>query len=314
MVQHGPISFSHSSAVALEGRRHRLGAGILANAILDLIKIRITFFVGMSAVFGYVVATGDLSVSMILPVLGIFLLSCASAATNHYQERYTDSLMHRTNRRPLPAGIMSPASVLVFISVLALAGSATILFSANSETLLLSWLAFVSYNIVYTPLKKATPYAVIPGSFVGSLPVMAGWAAAGGRLTDPRLLAVAAFFFIWQIPHFWLLMELYDSDYRRAGFPTLRSFYGAKSIGVLIFSLTAALALSSVFLLTSRVVENIFPQMIVIGLGVWLLFATYEIIYRNSDRRRLKSAFLKINVYVLAITLVVMVDLLIKKI
>ena len=37
---------------------------------------------------------------------------------------------------------------------------------------------------------------------------------------------MAFFFFIWQIPHFWLLLMRIGDDYRRAGLPTLtRSFH-----------------------------------------------------------------------------------------
>ena len=149
----------------------------LVDPLFELIKIRITFFVGMSAIFGYVLAANDISAAMILPVLGIFLISCGSAALNHYQERETDALMRRTNKRPLPSGVVTPRAVLSLVLLLSIAGSALVLTAGNIATLAFSLLAYLSYNGIYTPLKKVTPFAVIPGSFVGSFPVM-----AGGRL------------------------------------------------------------------------------------------------------------------------------------
>ena len=307
-IRTGEVSVSQSSEAALRGERHRLGAIEIINAVLELVKVRITFFVGMSAMFGYILASGGISIKMIMPVLGIFLLSCASAAMNHYQEKYTDSLMHRTMKRPLPSGLMSPPVVLAMVLALATVGSVTIYLTGNVTALVLSLLAFFSYNVVYTPLKRSTPFAVIPGSFVGAFPVMAGWAAAGGYILDPRLIAVAVFFFIWQIPHFWILMELYSVDYERAGFPTLRMYFNEKTISIWIYAWTAALAVSSFLFVTARVMNNLLPETAVVLLGIWLVLSTFSIVRRAVDSHTLRSAFMKINIYVLAITAVIMVD------
>ncbi len=280
----------------------------ILNAVLELIKIRITFFVGMSAVFGYVLAANQVSAEMVLPVLGIFLLSCASAAMNHYQERDTDLVMHRTMRRPLPTGLVTPRAALSLIIMLSTTGGILTLLAGNWTSLILSLLAFVSYNGIYTPLKKVTPFAVIPGSFVGSFPVMAGWAAAGGYVFDPRLLAITAFFFIWQIPHFWILMDMYDADYERAKFPTLRMYFSESVLAQLTYLWIVVMSLTSVFFITTGVVNNIPTQVAIAALGLWLMFGTRKMVSGGGDRRMNKSAFMKINIYVLAITLVVMMD------
>jgi protoheme IX farnesyltransferase len=293
----------HQDLVAHESRSREL-----SNAFLELIKIRITFFVGMSAIFGYVLASNDISTGMILPVLGIFLLSCGSAAMNHFQERETDALMHRTQNRPLPSGLLQPRSVLSIILILSAVGSLLILKFGDLTALVMSWLSFASYNAIYTPLKKITPFAVIPGSFVGSFPVMAGWAAAGGNIFDPKLIAVSAFFFIWQIPHFWLLMDIYSSDYERAGFPTLRMYFDEKTLAVMTFSWIAVLFLTSFFFITTAIVNNFPTQLAIVLLGIWLIAGTYRIIPKSGDKRTDRAVFMKINIYVLAITLVVMID------
>ena len=41
----------------------------------------------------------------------------------------------------------------------------------NAEAVVLSLLALVWYNAIYTPLKNTTAYAVVPGSFVGSVTI-----------------------------------------------------------------------------------------------------------------------------------------------
>ncbi len=315
-----PVDNLHSPAISREGTAALSfpAAGRLArlkeisNAVAELVKIKITFFVGMSALFGYVLASGEISFGMVMASLGIFLVACGSAVLNHYQERHSDALMHRTQRRPLPSGTVSPRAALLLLIGLVVAGSAVTFTWGNLAALVLSLLAMLWYNAIYTPLKKRTAYAVIPGSFVGSLPVMAGWAAAGGSLLDPRLLVVSSYFFVWQIPHFWLLMDIYSSDYERAGFPTMRSHLSEKNFAVYTYAWMLALVAISILFITTGVVEGQLTGILLLALGAWLGIGTWPVVKRFGDKRTYRSAFMKINIYVLAVTVLVLVDILFK--
>jgi protoheme IX farnesyltransferase len=181
--------------------------------------MRITFFVAISGSVGYILASGDWSINMLITVLAIFLLSSGSAAFNHIQEISTDSLMNRTKNRPLPSDKISREEAVIFASAMSIAGILILLVFTNLPALVFGLLALIWYNIIYTPMKKVTAMAVVPGAVVGALPPAIGWAAAGGSLIHPQLFALGLFFFIWQIPHFWFLFLIYDKDYRRAGFP-----------------------------------------------------------------------------------------------
>jgi protoheme IX farnesyltransferase len=75
------------------------------------------------------------------------------------------------------------------------------------------------YLAVYTPLKTRTPLALAVGALCGALAPVLGWSAAGGSLGDFRVMLLAGVFYLWQIPHFWLLQRRHAEDYRRAGFP-----------------------------------------------------------------------------------------------
>ena len=134
--------------------------------LLELTKIRITIFVTVTMLFGYISAAGTLDASAILPTLGILLLACGSAVINHYQERKTDALMNRTKNRPLPSGKISPLNALQIAFVLLFAGSAMLYFGAGLLAMGLGMLNLVWYNAIYTPLKKVNPLAIIPGSSV----------------------------------------------------------------------------------------------------------------------------------------------------
>jgi heme o synthase len=75
------------------------------------------------------------------------------------------------------------------------------------------------YLAVYTPLKRRTPLALPLGALCGAMPPLIGWCLAGGGPADFRIITLAGLFFIWQIPHFWLLQKRHADDYRRAGIP-----------------------------------------------------------------------------------------------
>ncbi|MGC9093636.1 MAG: protoheme IX farnesyltransferase [Bacteroidota bacterium] len=277
-------------------------------AFLELMKLRITFFVGMSVLFGIVLSSGAVSFTSAVAAFGIFLLASGSAALNHYQEREADSLMHRTKNRPLPSGRISPQAALCFVVLLSLVGSTLVYVSGNLAALIISWLAFIWYNGFYTPMKKWTAFAVIPGSLIGALPVMSGWVIGGGNLLDPRLIVIALFFFVWQAPHFWLLMMVYSSDYERGGFPTLHRYFRGSALALFIYFWIVALVFSSILLLTAEIVQSLVTGSVLIVLGMWLVVGTWQIISHRSEKRVYRAAFMKINIYVLMVSIAVFVE------
>lgn len=303
------LTSASAVAISLNTDRATTGARGFLSVVFDLIKIRITFFVGMSALFGYVLSDKVVSLKMIGVSFGVFLLASASAAMNHYQERRTDALMHRTRYRPLPMGLITEKNVVTIVLVLALLGSALIMSFGNYLATGLSWLALISYNIVYTPLKRISSFAVIPGALVGVFPVLAGWVAANGALFSPRILFIAFFFFIWQIPHFWLLMELYSSDYKRAGFPTLQMKFKPSAIKAMIFFSIVILVVSSVAFFLTNIVPGPIPRVLLSLSGVLLIIQSLRLVMKGEvENRVIKSTFMKLNMYVLVVTLVIFID------
>jgi protoheme IX farnesyltransferase len=215
--------------------------------LFEVTKIRITILVAFTTTLGYILASKNLESFSLYPIAGIFFLACGAAALNHFQESKTDLLMDRTKNRPIPAGIMSPYSVLLIAAGFLILGSAVLLLKSNLITLGIGLLTFVWYNAVYTPLKKVFSLAIIPGSLVGALPPVAGWTAAGGSVFAPEILLLAAFFFVWQIPHFWILLLVYGKDYDKGGFPTLTNVLSKRQLMNITFCwiiLTIAIALS----------------------------------------------------------------------
>ena len=212
--------------------------------LLEINKVKITVLVMLTTIAGYVLEKHTLDVAIILPTLGIFILACGSAALNHYQDRDRDGLMERTKNRPIPSGKMSANWVLVIAFSEIILGTWLIYIGSNFLSAQLGILAMIWYNFIYTPLKRKTAFAVIPGSVIGAIPPMVGWTAAGGSIADPQLIVLGFFFFIWQVPHFWLLMLKYGKEYEKAGYPSITSMIGKEQIKRATFMWTAATAVS----------------------------------------------------------------------
>ncbi|MGE4424229.1 MAG: protoheme IX farnesyltransferase [Pseudodesulfovibrio sp.] len=152
---------------------------------------------------------------------GAFLLCGGCSALNQVQERGRDARMERTRNRPLASGRMTPALGLLWAALFGLAGLALFFLAGGWPTLLAGLGVIAVYNGAYTPLKRVSPMALLAGGVAGAAPPLTGWLAAGGGWLDPHILGVAVIFYLWQVPHFWLLAEKHREDYGRAGFAVL---------------------------------------------------------------------------------------------
>lgn len=278
----------------------------------ELTKLKITVFVAFTTALGYILAAETLSLNLIFPVAGIFVLACGSAAINHYQERRTDALMLRTMNRPIPSGKLSPQAALLTGLALLLIGSIILYFGSNATALILGLVTFCWYNFIYTPLKRRSALAIIPGSVVGALPPVAGWAAAGGDITDIKIIYIAFYFFLWQIPHFWLLILRYGDDYKKAGFPVLTDSVKKEKLAGWIFYLTAATALTGALTYFIGIV-NFIPTLIMLTLAsVWLAYTFYRAYRSGMEGKQITKSFIAINLYTLLFITFLSVDKLIK--
>ncbi len=275
--------------------------------LMELSKFRITVFVGFSTSVGFILAKGAIDPNMIISTLGVFFLACSSSALNHLQEKDIDGLMERTKNRPLPSGRISKNSAVLFIVAMFMAGSVILYVSANLTSVLLGWLAYFWYNAVYTPLKKSNALAVIPGSLIGAIPPMIGWAAAGGNIFEPQILALSLFFFIWQIPHFWLLLLLYGKEYEKAGFPSLTKIFNNKQLMNLTFLWIVALSICCLLIPFFGFTKSLITTILLVILGVWLIFSSAKLLY-FINAIQVRKAFLRINMYILFVVLLLSID------
>ena len=187
-----------------------------------LTKPRLNSLVVVTAGIGYFLGAGaHLHVpSLIAAVIGVALVAAGAAGLNQIYERDTDSLMFRTRMRPIAAQRVTPQEAMVFSVSIALIGLGILAVQSNMLSAFLAFLTLISYNVIYTPMKRRSELATLVGAVPGALPPMIGWVAARGALT-PEAWALFAIVFVWQIPHFMAIAWLYRADFSRAGFPLL---------------------------------------------------------------------------------------------
>jgi heme o synthase len=281
---------------------------ISIKTLLELSKVKITFAVALTTITGYLLAGGSFDTGLILPTFGIFLLACGSSAINHFQERDKDAIMERTRNRPIPSGRISPASALAVALTLSAAGSFILYRGSGFLAMQLGLLALIWYNVIYTPLKKKTAFAVVPGAVIGSIPPLVGWVSAGGQLTDPRALFMAFFFFIWQVPHFWLLMLKYGEEYTRAGFPSITKLYSIRQVKNITFVWILATAVATLMLPAFNVVESWVVMAGLLISSIWLVGQFARLLsFRDLPFSPIRY-FMKINYFVLAVIIFLSLD------
>lgn len=162
--------------------------------------------------------------------------------------------------------------------------------------------------MIYPNLKKITPFAVIPGSVIGAIPPMVGWVAAGGSLFDPKAGILAFFFFIWQVPHFWLLLLKFGKEYEKAGFPSLTNMYSNKHIKNITFIWTLATAIAALMIPVFHIVETLFVGIALLFSAIWLIYKFSDLILKENTVFNARAYFMKINYFVLSVIIFLNID------
>jgi protoheme IX farnesyltransferase len=261
---------------------------------------------------GFLLSADGISSGILCVTCGVFLLSCGACALNQYQERGTDAVMSRTAGRPLPSGRIEPVNALYFSSALLFFGSLALFYTGSMAALLLGLFAVAWYNGVYTFLKRKTSFAVIPGALIGAAPPAMGWVSGGGALSDHRLGAVCFFFFMWQAPHFWLLLMDRGEEYKKAGLPSLAALFSRSQLRRVLFIWISAASVSALFLPMGGLVQNHGIGLFLFGASLWLAWNGFKVLRGEKRDSGCLLAFRRVNAFVLIVMLLLSLDRLIR--
>ena len=272
---------------------------------LELIKFRIVRVVLLTTLTGYLLGPEPRAdLGLLCALLGTLLLAAGSAVLNQWQDAGLDARMARTRDRPIPSGRVRREVAFYVGTLLALLGAALLASGERHprEALVLGVGALAWYNVVYAVLKRYTAFAVVPGSLVGALPPLIGFVAAGGDWSHPFILLVAAFFFVWQVPHFWLLVLLFGEEYAEAGLPSLTRVFSPEQLRRLtalwlLAAAVAGLALACAPAPTSSVVSRVLLCLS----SVWMAAVPLQVLRVQPARSAYGRAFARVNAFALAV-------------
>ncbi len=273
-----------------------------------LTKFVLSFAVSLSALFAYIMAKGEIGTDMFIATFAVLLVAMGVSTLNQYQEYKEDALMERTKHRPVASGKWSPRSAVIIAAILITSSLALIYDLLGYIGVDLFLFSFLWYNFFYTPLKKKSALAVVPGAILGVIPPAVGWLAAGGSLAEPEFFALGLFYFVWQIPHFWLLVMLHYGDYAGAGYPTAMRLFGKMSLQRLTYYWLMLTIMTGYFMVTVFQPASTVILGILILTGLLAFISSLQLLTKDFDLKRARKVFWQINLAFLGTVILISID------
>ncbi len=193
----------------------------ISRAVFVLVKAPLTLMAAFPAACAFLLSAEEHSFPQFtLFLTGTLLSAFGAAALNQWSEHPQDATMSRTRDRPIPAKLISPGCALMLGLILSGAGAGLLFAFFPLLAGILALTTILLYWLVYTPLKRHTPWCTEVGAVAGALPALLGSAAGAGSIT-PMGWSLFAIVFLWQMPHFHPIAWRYRTDYRQGGFRML---------------------------------------------------------------------------------------------
>ena len=275
----------------------------------QFLKLRLAALVVLSAAFSFVIGSHQVNWNkMMLLILGGFLVTGSSNGFNQIIERNLDKLMHRTHMRPLPQDRMTLIESFILAMIMGITGICILWIFMNPMSGILGLTALLLYTLVYTPLKRVTPFAVFVGAIPGAIPPLLGYVASTsgfGEITFQAWILFAVQF-MWQFPHFWAIAWVLDDDYKKAGFRMLPSLGGrdkSSAFQVLVYTLfLLPISLLPVMFHMSGIVS----AFIILICGIFFTYQAYSL-YKEctveAARKLMFGSFIYLPVVQIAVML-----------
>ena len=277
---------------------------------IALTKAYLSFAVMIPGALAYLLFEDAIKPNFWLSILAIFLLALGVSTLNQFQERQLDALMLRTQNRPLVTGIITEKEALGII--IGLIGIASLIefYVLGFIGVLIFASVIVLYNAIYTPMKRTSAYAVFPGAILGVIPTILCTMATDQSLFSLPFLAIAWYYFIWQIPHFWLLVLMYQNDYNKAKFPNMANVVGAQSLSHITYVWILLTIISALMVVSFFIPKNTLIFAIIIAHSVFLAYKSFVLLKDDawSDKKLCKKIFMQLNLYTLSVVVFIVID------
>jgi len=260
----------------------------------DLIKYKLSLAVVLSSVAGYYLYSNSFNNHLFFLASGVFFLASGAAVLNQYTERAFDSLMTRTKNRPIPSKKIKEQTALMISAGLLLTGCLLLLINGIIP-FILGVINVLLYNLLYTYLKKKSILSIIPGAIVGAVPPLIGFSSAGGNISNINIIIYSVFMFLWQLPHFWLILVKYGKEYEKAGFASISTYLTELQIKQLTFFWVI---LTTFLLFSFGIFSDAISRNLIILFSIFntaFIFAFYRMLFFKKGPQEIRGAFIMIN-------------------
>lgn len=275
---------------------------------LSLTKLKIMIPVSLTGFTGYFVFDPHLSVRILLITTGILLLAISASVLNQIQEVKTDGIMERTRYRSLPGNRIKVQNAAIFFLIIFITGLIITFYAGNIKAVIIGLITIIWYNGVYTYCKRITAFAVVPGAITGALPPLIGWVAAGGGVWDKPVIFIGFLIFTAQIPHFWLLLLKYGSEYKKAGFPTLFDIFSRRQIYRLTFSWILGSVISALFLCYFGIIQNQLIIGILLVASIYIVWQFFDLLKTEPEMYNYRRYSIFLDSYLLLVLVLLISD------
>jgi protoheme IX farnesyltransferase len=271
----------------------------LLKSVYELVKFSLCVHISVSAVFGFVMGQQNFSMQALL--LGFFVLALAfgCAALNNIQDKEYDACFDRTCNRVLVSKKLSTkVAFFIAISGITIGLSGLLFFFQGIYPFVSGVSALLCYNFLYTPLKKNTLLAIIPGTMSGMLPPLIGWTAAGALITDQTIILIMIVLGLWQIPHFFLILLKADNASDQNKYPNFKNIFSKTDLKLQALIWCGLYGLSMFFYLISGPCNSFYLSVLIAVNAVIIIFWIGLMVVR-TEKHNFNQAFVAINISIL---------------
>jgi protoheme IX farnesyltransferase len=285
-------------------------ASAVVSDYLQLTKPRIVVMILVATVATAMIAAGGWvpAGALLWLLTGTAAVAASAGAANQIWERSIDGRMARTASRPLPGGRLRLFESVLFTGLLGLVGATILAVRFGPQPAVAGVMTWLLYVLVYTPMKTRTSWNTTIGAVAGALPMLIGYTALGGSLSDASAWLLVGILVAWQYPHFMAIAWMYRRQYGEAGFqmsttvePTGRSAAAqsvAGSVGLVLCGV-------SLCLIPPGVIGGVVASIAVIGFCLPMLRASIRFASGPDDakaRKLLRSSLLVLPAVLLIVT------------
>jgi len=280
--------------------------------LMRFTRFFLSLAVSISALFTYLIATKQPSFEIIIPWLGVLFLALGSSALNQVQEKEHDKKMNRTSKRPMVSGAYSLKKGFTISMFLIVSSLIMLDYSMGIIGVYFTLSTLLIYNLIYTYLKPITHWALILGSFLGVIAPSIGWLVANDldlySLYQLKFMYIFILYFVWQVPHFWLLVLINNNDYKKAGFPTLKDKIGQQGLmrTVAIWNIISV-SNGVAVVLASHTSNTIWY--LTLAISAYIVYSASVLFFTKEIKGKFfKIRFMELNTYILLIMIFLMID------